>query len=149
MDRTRRYYEAQGFEQPYRWAHFDETPFTPLEKPLSEARVTVVTTGARYDRRLTDPRFVDSGSTRDLPAFLYATDLAWDKDATHLNDLGTYLPINVLEELVAAGELGALSDRFHCVPTEYSQRRTKEIDAPEILKRCSEDRADLALLIPL
>lgn len=149
MDRTKRYYEAQGFEQSYRWAHFDDTPFTELRKPLSEARVAVVTTGARYDRRLTDPRFVDSGSTEELPDFLYATDLAWDKDATHLNDLGTYLPISVLEDLVAEGELGSLSERFHCVPTEYSQRRTKEIDAPEILKRCREDRADIALLIPL
>lgn len=149
MDRTRRYYEVQGFEQPYRWAQFDETPFARLQKPLQAAKLAVITTGALYDRRLTDPRFVDSGSTKELPNFLYATDLAWDKDATHLDDLGSYLPIAVLKELVSQGELGSVSERFHCVPTEYSQRRTREIDAPEILKRCEEDRADIALLIPL
>jgi hypothetical protein len=35
------------------------------------------------------------------------------------------------------------------VPTEYSQRRTIEQDAPEILRRCREDEADAALLVPL
>ena len=66
-----------------------------------------------------------------------------------MEDLGSYLPIRVLEDLVENGELGSVSSRFHCVPTEYSQRRTKEVDAPEILNRCREDKADIALLIPL
>ena len=37
MARTRRYYEAQGFERAYVWAHFEEVPFTPLAKPLAES----------------------------------------------------------------------------------------------------------------
>jgi len=32
IDKTREYYLAQGYETPYRWAHFDEVPFTPLKK---------------------------------------------------------------------------------------------------------------------
>jgi len=35
------------------------------------------------------------------------------------------------------------------VPTDYSQRRTLEQDAPEILRRCREDEVDVALLVPL
>jgi hypothetical protein len=35
------------------------------------------------------------------------------------------------------------------VPTEYSQRRTREQDAPEILRRSREDGADAALLVPM
>jgi len=35
------------------------------------------------------------------------------------------------------------------VPTEYSQRRTTERDAPEILRRCREDGVEAALLAPL
>jgi len=35
------------------------------------------------------------------------------------------------------------------VPTDYSQRRTIEQDAPEVLARCREDAADVALLVPL
>lgn len=149
MERTRLYYEAQGFDQSYQWAHFDETPFSSLSKPLSESRVVVITTGSRYDRLMTDPRSVDSGETDSLPSHLFASDLAWDKEATHLNDLNSYLPIETLREFVEEGRLGSIGPRFHCLPTEYSQRRTNEADAPEILKRCREDHADVALLVPL
>ena len=149
MERTRLFYEAQGFDRAYQWAQHDDVPFTPLNKLLSESRVAVVTTGARYDRLMTDPRFVDSGDITELPSHLFARDLAWDKQATHLNDLGSYLPVKVLQTLVEQKIIGSLASRFHCLPTEYSQRRTRETDAPEVLKRCQEDRADLALLVPL
>ena len=55
----------------------------------------------------------------------------------------------MLNELVRGGRIGALARRFHCAPTEYSQRRTRQTDAPEILKRCREDGADIALLVPI
>ena len=44
IDRTRDYYLSQGYKKPYQWAHFDDVPFTPLSKPLSESRVTLVST---------------------------------------------------------------------------------------------------------
>ena len=149
MDRTKRYYEAQGFERPYMWANFDDTPFAELKRPVADSRLAVITTGALFDRQQSDPRFVDSGDVDELPKHLWANDLAWDKDATHLNDLGSYLPIQVLKDFVEEGKLGSLTQRFHSVPTEYSQRRTNEVDAPDILNRCREDSADIALLIPL
>ena len=61
MDRTRRYYQAQGFERPYVWAHYQEVPFTPLAEPLAASTLTVITTSALYDREATDPRYVASG----------------------------------------------------------------------------------------
>ena len=45
IDKTRDYYRAQGYEKPYQWAHFDDRPFTPLNKPLSECCVGLVSTG--------------------------------------------------------------------------------------------------------
>ena len=42
-----------------------------------------------------------------------------------------------------------LTDRFHGVPTEYSQRKTKTEDAPEVLSRVRDDGADAAVLCPL
>ncbi len=149
MERTRRYYAAQGFDEAYAWAHFDDAPFAPLAKPLADCTLALVTTAARYDREESDPRYVDSGALTPPPKRLYADDLSWDKNATHLDDRGSYLPIEALRELVAEGRLGALAPRFHCAPTEYSQRRTRQADAPEVLKRCREDGADIALLVPL
>ncbi len=149
MDRTRRYYEAQGFEKSYQWAQHDDVPFTALKRPLAESTVGLITTAALYDRVESDPRSVASNATAEPPPRLYADDLAWDKRATHMEDLNSYCPIDRLQELAAAGRIGRLAERFHCVPTEYSQRRTIEEDAPEILKRCQADGVDVALLVPL
>ena len=49
MQRTRDYYTAIGYTTPYRWAHYTEAPFQPLKKPLSQSRVTIITTAAPYD----------------------------------------------------------------------------------------------------
>ena len=34
MYRTRTYYQALGYERPYRWAQYVDVPFTALAKPL-------------------------------------------------------------------------------------------------------------------
>ena len=149
MERTRRYYEAQGFEKAYAWAHFDDVPFTPLDKPVSESTLVLITTMALYDRDASDVRHVASGSTRETPARLFGDDLSWDRTATHLEDRESYFPIHALHQLVSEGRIGKLAERFHCAPTEYSQRRTRQADAPEILTRCREDGADIALLVPI
>ncbi len=149
MERTRRYYEAQGFEKAYAWARFDDIPFTPLQKPVSDSTLVLVTTMALYDRDATDVRHVASGSTLEAPARLYGDDLSWDRTASHLEDRGSYFPVDAVHDLVRRGRIGALAERFHCAPTDYSQRRTRQADAPEILKRCREDGADIALLVPI
>ena len=149
MQRTRRYYEAQGFEKPYVWAEFKDVPFTSLTKPLADSTVTLMTTASLYDRAATDPREVASGLMAQPPERLYANDLSWDKQATHLDDLNSYFPIDHLTGFVASGRVGRLAQRFHCVPTGYSQRRPLELDAPAIRRRCREDAVDVALLVPL
>ena len=149
MERTRAYYAAQGFANPYIWAHFDEVPFSPLTRPLAQSQLAIITTASLYDRTFSDVREVASGSTGDPPKRLYGNDLQWDKDATHLDDLNAFFPLRYLNALVEAGRIGGTTARFHCAPTEYSQRRTKMTDAPEILRRCREDGADAAVLVPL
>lgn len=49
IDRTRRFYKAQGYDRPYRWAHHADVPFTELVKPLGESRVAIVTTASPFD----------------------------------------------------------------------------------------------------
>ncbi len=149
MDRTRAFYEAQGFERSYRWAHHDDAPWAALPKPLSRCTLGLVTTASRHPRAELEPRKVDSGDMADPPARLFTDDLSWDKEATHTDDVNSFCPFAALEALVEAGRLGALAPRFHCVPTEYSQRATIDHDAPEILRRLREDGADIALLVPL
>jgi len=155
IDRTREYYAAQGYERPYRWARHDEVPFTPLPKPLSDCRLAVVTTASPWrdemprDGVLRGDKAVWSGPSTDPPTRLFTDDLAWDKEATHTEDVESFVPLRHLAEFAEAGRIGSLAPHFHGVPTDYSQRTTCEQDAPEILKRCREDAVEAALLVPL
>lgn len=149
MERSRLYYEAQGFARAYTWARFEDVPFAPMTKPLATSRLVLVTTAALYDREASDPRYVASAPLVPPPDRLYANDLSWDKDATHMEDRGSYFPVAPLLAAREDGRVGALAERFHCAPTDYSKRRTCEVDGPEILRRCREDGADVALLVPL
>src|SRR3954453_882354 len=49
MERTRDYYLAIGYETPYRWAHYSSAPFQPLNKPLKNSRIAIITTAAPFD----------------------------------------------------------------------------------------------------
>jgi hypothetical protein len=151
MERTRSFYAAQGYEKPYRWAHFEEVPFAALRKPLAECTVGLVGTASllRPDGRPELPKRVYSASTVEPPASFYTDDLAWDKEATHIEDIDSFLPLHRLQELAAVGRISRLAPHFYGVPAEYSQRRTIEADAPEVLRRCREDGVDVALLVPL
>ena len=48
MRRTREYYLALGYDNPYRWAHYVDAPFQPLKKPLSESTLALISTAAPY-----------------------------------------------------------------------------------------------------
>jgi hypothetical protein len=156
IDRSREYYAAQGYPQPYAWAHYDDVPFTPLGKTLSECRVGLVTTAGRPqpDRiidalelmRLREP-YADPSDPP--PTRLFTDDLGWDKEATHTDDVDSFLPVNRLGEYAANGRIGSVSPRFYGVPTDYSQGRTSQSYAPRILEWCREDDVDAVLLSAL
>ena len=151
MERTRRYYRALGYERDYVWAHHSETPFAPLEKPLAQCTVGLITTAGPPDLSNRDEsgrRHVWSGKTANPPA-TFDTDVAWDKEATHTDDRESFLPIDAMQRLVDTGEVGALAARFHGAPTEYSHRKTREHDAPELLSRLRDDGVDIAILCAL
>ena len=49
MERTRHYYRALGYARDYVWAHFEDVPFAKLAKPLSQARIALITTASPSD----------------------------------------------------------------------------------------------------
>jgi D-proline reductase (dithiol) PrdB len=90
-----------------------------------------------------------SGMTTPPPQNLSTDRRAWDRESTHTEDRESYLPIEAASALAADGVIGGVTARFHCVPTQYSQRKTMEEHAPELLARVREDGADAALLCAL
>ena len=157
MARTRAYYGALGYA-PYRWARFDDVPFTPLAKPLGEACVALVTTAAPYqpDKGDQGPGAPYNGAAKffsvysaptDRPPDLRIAHIAYDRDHTRADDPGTYVPLAALRAAQEAGRIGRLAPRFHGLPTNRSQRVTIEVDAPEVVRRIRVDEADTAILV--
>ena len=145
IDKSREYYAAQGYHRPYRWAVHADAPFTELAKPLSEVTVGVVTTAART---LEDQKAPYAEPAQPVPDRVETSHLSWHQAVTHTEDLGTFLPLDHLQTLAEAGEIGGVSSRFYGLPTNYSHRRTKEW-SDQIAEWAGEDGIDLMLLIPL
>lgn len=153
MDRSRDFYAAQGYERPYRWAHHDDSPFTPLTVPLTDARVGVVTTTRRHrdDVDPTEPGHHEAAYAAPAsppPTRMHTSYLEWDQEATHTDDVETFLPLRRLTELAGAGRIGSLSPRYYGIPTLYSHRQTRR-NAELVERWCREDDVDVVLLVPL
>ncbi len=154
IDRSREYYAAQGYAQPYSWAHHEDVPFAALKKPLSASRVGLVTTAGKPDPEAEKAgrrkvRELYAAASSPAPKRMFTADLFWDKEATHTDDVESFLPLNRLAEYAAQGRIGAASPRFYGVPTDYSQGKTSQRDAPKVLERCREDGVDAVLLSAL
>lgn len=149
MERTRKYYRALGYKQDYIWAQNNDIPFIKPTKPLSEMTVAVITTTSPAGTTKADTPAVWSADATLVPSEMYTDNLAWDKETTHTNDTGSYIPLTAMHSMVAEGELGGVARRYHGVPTEYSHRQTLTNDAPELLDRIIEDKADAVLLVAL
>jgi hypothetical protein len=159
LQRIRAYYQALAYETPYEWAHYDDVPFHPLNTPLSECRIALITTAAPYQPGKGDQgpgapynakaKFytVYSGDTaRDHD--LRISHVAIDRKHTTGEDSGSYFPLSELRRSAAAGRIGSVAPRFHGAPTNRSHRVTLEIDCPEIVARCKTDAVDAAILVP-
>jgi D-proline reductase (dithiol) PrdB len=159
MARTREYYAAIGYTTPYRWAHYVDAPFQPLSKPLAQSRITIITTaapfdptkgdqgpGAKYNSSAKFYSVYDGDTAR--PHDLRISHIAYDRVHTSAEDSGTWFPLPQLHRLARERRIGEVAPRFFGVPTNRSHRVTIETDAPEILRRCKDDRVDAAVLVP-
>lgn len=158
MARTRAWYLALGYDNPYRWAHYRDVPFTRLARPLSDCVVGLITTaspfdpakgeqgpGAPYNARA---KFYEvySGDTR-VDHDLRIAHVAIDRQHTCMTDSGSWFPLPLLREFAAQGVIGKLAPRFHGAPTNRSQRHTLTVDCPELLRRCQADGVDAVVLV--
>ncbi|MEA2963946.1 MAG: hypothetical protein QOI46_4044 [Alphaproteobacteria bacterium] len=159
MARTRDYYQAIGYETPYRWAHYTDAPFQPLREPLARSRIAIVTTAAPFDPAKGDqgPGATYNGAAKFYSVYdgdtarphdLRISHIAYDRIHTSADDSGTWFPLPQLQRLAASGRIGEVAPRFFGAPTNRSHRVTLENDAPEILARCRADGVDAAVLVP-
>jgi hypothetical protein len=72
-----------------------------------------------------------------------------DRFQTEMKDINAFFPITRMQEFLREGVFGSLSQHFYRTLPNYSQRKTTQLDGPEILRRCREDQVDVALLTPV
>ena len=160
MQRTRAYYLALGYDNPYRWAHYRDVPFAPLAKPLRESTVALVTTaaphrpelgdqgpGAAYNRAAKFFEVYSAPADTDAAPDVRISHVSYDRTHTSAKDPGTWFPLDRLREAASAGRIGRIAPRFHGFPTNRSQRTTLGQDCPALLRRVHADEADAAVLV--
>lgn len=159
MTRTRDWYLALGYGNPYRWAHYSEVPFTPLVAPLSKTTVALLTTASPYDPAKGEQGIGAPYNAEAKFYKVYSGDVTKDHDVrishvaidrknTSMEDSNTWFPLPAMRAAAATGRIGRLAPRFHGIPTNRSQRHTLGVDCPEVLRRCQEDGVEAAVLVP-
>ena len=158
MQRTREWYAALGYDNPYRYAHFEDVPFQPLARLLRNCVLTLVTTAAPYqpDKGAQGPGapyiaaakfFIPYSRATARDHDLRISHVAIDRKHTSMEDCNCWSPLPLMRRWAQQGRF-QLAVRFHGAPTNRSQRHTMEVDAPIILQRCQQDGVDAAVLVP-
>ena len=161
IEKTHEYYRSLGYEKTYNYAYNEDFPFTPLKKPLSESRVSLVTTASfvlldEAGNSLGEPGMI---GTNELEVFtvpsvwptdrILSTSTDHDRYQTDMEDVDTFFPTTRMQEFLKEGTFGSLSKNYYRTLPNYSHRKTTEVDGPEILRQCREDNVDVALLTPV
>jgi D-proline reductase (dithiol) PrdB len=155
VDLLNQRYRAQGFP-PYEWTVNQPEELTPLEKPLAECRVSMLTSGgvshcsmptwdayARNDFRLDTVDPEAAGVDFSVSDSYYDT-----SDAQR--DVNTVFPIDRLRELEADGTIGSVAPRLWSgfMGRIYKRTHTTEVAAPALVNELKADDVDLFLLVP-
>src|SRR4249920_2623952 len=107
MERTREYYLALGYGNPYAWAHHADAPFQPLKKPLARSHVALITTAAPFQPDKGDQ---GPGAAYNAGAKFYSVysgdtsvdhdvriaHVAIDRKHTSMADSGCWFPLSAL-----------------------------------------------------
>jgi len=150
-------------------ARADPVPFAPLRRPIREARVALVTTAGIWDRD-TDPPFDYERERREPlwgdPSYrVIPADIRRERVGAghlHLNnddllaDLNVALPVHRLNELAAAGEVGAAAGAHYSFMGFQGRgpdgggdtREWQERYGPEVAARMQAEGVDAVVVSP-
>ena len=137
----------------------DDTPWTPMAKPLSESKLALVTTAGLHVRG--DKPFIQEhtkgGDTsfRVIPRSAGAADIIQSHTSLGFDHTGIYRDINVtfpidrLPELVEQGKIGSLSDNYYSFMGALRDvTGIIEHSGPEVARRLKAEGVDVVLLTP-
>lgn len=164
IPKTHAYYRRKGGTNDYRYAHFTDGPFQRPLKPVAASRLVLISSAGfvvvpQGAPAPTPYRGVNIGEKDRVEVFDVPSDTpaahiryvtgAHNRQDSPMTDPDAYFPLTRLRELRDAGAIGSLSESFLRIRPCYSQRKTRELDAPEVLRRCRAMGVDVALFAPV
>ena len=151
---TKALYDSLGYDS-YRWAERTETPpWAPIDKPLSECKITLVGSGGLYRKGQVAFHTKDDTSIRviatDTPTSeLRTAHFAYDQTDARA-DANCVYPLDRLREMARDGVIGGLTEESYAfMGGIYSIRRMEAETAKFIVERCAAQEPDLVLLVPV
>jgi len=154
VDKLNKYYRDQGFP-PFRWTIFESAPLKPLDKPLSQCTVTLLTTGGVSER--SKPGF-DPNAKNDHRLDAISSDVASSAFQIHDNyynhsdaekDINCIFPVDRLRELEAEGRIGRVAPRVWSgfMGRIYDRTRLTDVSAPEFVRELRKDGVDVLIAV--
>ena len=138
---------------------FEDTPWVPLSKGLSQSKVALVSTAGLHLRN--DKPFVrdDHGgdpSFRVIPSNANGADIlqshisiGFDHTAFY-KDINIAFPIDRARELVERGVIGSVSENYYSFMGGLRDpRRIIEDSGPRVAQCLNEEGVDLVFLVPI
>ncbi len=155
VDELNKHYGSMGFPA-YEWTLNETAPIIRPGKPISESRVTMLTSGgishctmpgfnpdARNDHRLdaVDPHVASSDFQINDSYYNH-------NDADQ--DINCVFPIDRLKEMAEAGVIGSIAPRFWSGFMGRIYNRTKLIEesVPAFIEKLREDAVDILVAVP-
>jgi D-proline reductase (dithiol) PrdB len=147
------------YMQAYPYRHIDWRPGAQLRKPLSEARIAVVTTAAfsgpgqkPFDAAVRGGDYSYRAIAEDVALDILRTSHrseAFDHSGIE-KDKNLALPLDRLHELKQEGVIGEVVKRhYSLMGSVTAPGRLMSMTAPEIARCIAEDQVDAVLLTPV
>lgn len=149
----------QLFMRTYKWRRIDRVPWAPLEKPLAESRLGIVSSAGlsapgqepfNTKAKGGDPSFREIAVDIEVAELLENhRSQSWDHRGVEL-DKNLGFPIARGRELVASGRVGSLADRHLSVMGSITAPgRFVRDTLPRIGDIFVQQEVDVALLVPV
>ena len=149
----------RAFVHTYRWRKIDPVPFAPLDRPLSDSRVGIVSTAGLvppdeepFDESIRGGdwsyRVLDDSVELDSLIESHRSS-AWDHTGVAA-DRNLAIPIDRLHELRDEGVIGPVNRRhLSFMGSLTAPGRLIRFSAPEAAGLFVEDQVDVALFVPV
>ena len=149
------HYQSSGFP-PYKWSVFRTTTWSPLDKPLEQAKVALLCSSgmSRKDQEPFDPQARSELSYREIPKDTSAEDLVINYDYYDHRDAdqdpNVLLPLDRFRELEQEGFIGELAEINYGLGMGRMYKRTalQTQLAAEIARKAKEAKVDVLFCVP-